>query len=263
MTQPAISDDIEVTVDALCELTRRRGIEFAVDIGRTILEGIYDGDITRLRARIKDCPSLRALAAHPRIPLTATALHHAIHIYLLVRRLPAILDTDLTPTHLKLVLPLPEDTQADLLRRTVAAGWTTDQLAAAIRDCAPRGTGGRPRLPRVVKTLHHLDTLTREPAAWADLDDIKAMPPAKQAALLRTIEAFERQLHGIKHRLSSHRLPSHPITSHHRALTHDAEPTTNDMLETIPEAMPKHTPEVTPQPTPETTPAFPTTPKGK
>lgn len=97
---------LDGTVEALCELQRQRTIAFSVDVGRLIVEGICGGDLTRLRERQgKDCPSLRALAQHPRMPFSATALHQAIGVYQLAMRLPGVLDTELMLTHLRLVLP--------------------------------------------------------------------------------------------------------------------------------------------------------------
>ena len=190
--------DLDATVDALCELTRRRGIEYAVEVGRTILDGVYGGDVDRLRARHKQCPSLRALAAHPNMPLSSTALHQAIHIYLLVERMPGVVDTELTRTHLTAVLPLTPPKQAELLSHAVAKGWTTNQLKQAVRAHAPRGRGGRPRLPRVVKTLHQLGTVAHDPAAWADLDAVGDLPADKQAALARAIDDLEAQLRAVR-----------------------------------------------------------------
>ncbi|MEZ4437272.1 MAG: hypothetical protein R3F65_33170, partial [bacterium] len=81
---PLPAESVEATVDALCELKRRSGIGLAVAIGRTLAESIYDGDLTRLRDRRSDCPSLRAIAAHPRVPYSLTTLHQAIGVYELV-----------------------------------------------------------------------------------------------------------------------------------------------------------------------------------
>lgn len=100
-----------------------------------MLEGVYGGDIERLRDRNSDCPTLRTLAAHPRIPFNLTALHQAIGIYCLVERLPELPQTELTATHLRLVLPYGDDVQDQLLRQALAEEWTTKHY---------RGLGGEP-----------------------------------------------------------------------------------------------------------------------
>ncbi|MCB1226078.1 MAG: TolC family protein, partial [Verrucomicrobiales bacterium] len=163
---------------------RRSGIGLAVAIGGTLAESVYGGDLSRLRARRKDCPSLRALAAHPRVPFSLTTLHQAIGVYELVQRIPELPATHLTLTHLRLVLPYGDEIQRRLLLQALAEEWNTRQLEQAVRAIKPlRGKGGRPRLPRVVKTLNQLDRIAGEDAAWEDLDALRPMRPEQRAAL--------------------------------------------------------------------------------
>ncbi|MEZ4436253.1 MAG: hypothetical protein R3F65_27970 [bacterium] len=201
---PLPAESVEATVDALCELKRRSGIGLAVAIGRTLAESIYDGDLTRLRDRRSDCPSLRAIAAHPRVPYSLTTLHQAIGVYELVQRIPELPATHLTLTHLRLVLPYGDEIQRQLLLRALAEEWNTRQLEQAVRAIKPvRGKGGRPRLPRVVKTLNQLDRVVSEQAAWEDLDDLTPLPPEKRAALAEQIARLRRHLRGIELRLEA------------------------------------------------------------
>ncbi|MCB9530132.1 MAG: hypothetical protein H6701_17385, partial [Myxococcales bacterium] len=180
---PFPSESVEATVDALCELKRRSGIGLAVAIGGTLAESVYGGDLTRMRERRNDCPSLRAIAAHPRVPFSLTTLHQAIGVYELVRRMPELPATYLTLTHLRLVLPYGDDIQRRLLLQALAEEWSTRQLEQAVRAIKPaRGKGGRPRLPRVVKTLNQLDRIAREEAAWSDVDALAALPGERRAA---------------------------------------------------------------------------------
>ncbi|MEZ4434006.1 MAG: hypothetical protein R3F65_16490 [bacterium] len=199
---PLPSEAVEATVDALCELKRRSGIGLAVAIGGTLAESVYGGDLSRLRARRKDCPSLRALAAHPRVPFSLTTLHQAIGVYELVQRIPELPATHLTLSHLRLVLPYGDEIQRGLLLRALAEEWSTRQLEQAVRAIKPlRGKGGRPRLPRVVKTLHRLDRIAREEAAWGDLDALAGLPAERRAALARRVAWLRRQLRGLALRL--------------------------------------------------------------
>lgn len=199
-----VSGGVEATVDALCELRRQRAIEYSIAVGRIVVEGIYDGDLAQLRGRQKDdCPSLRALAAHPRMPLNATALHQAIGIYELSRRMPGVIDAGLTVTHLRAVLPLDDDAQDQLLSRAVADGWSTTRLAREARSLRPpRSKGGRPRLPRVVKTLNRINRLTDDNAAWADLEAVEEMSFEKRRQLKAKVARLEQRLRGVKLRLT-------------------------------------------------------------
>ena len=201
---PLPAESVEATVDALCELKRRSGIGLAVAIGRTLAESIYDGDLTRLRDRRSDCPSLRAIAAHPRVPYSLTTLHQAIGVYELVQRIPELPATHLTLTHLRLVLPYGEEIQRQLLTQALAEEWNTRQLQQAVRAIKPlRGKGGRPRLPRVVKTLNHLGRIAGEEAAWDDIGDLALMPPEQRAALAVKVALLRRHLRGIELRLEA------------------------------------------------------------
>lgn len=208
--------DIDATIDALCELQRQRTIEHAVAIGRVIVEGIYGGDMHRLHDRPRDCPSLRALAAHPRMPFSTTALHQAIGVYRLVGRCPGVLDTDLTLTHLRAVLPCPEAAQDQLLSRAVAEAWPSRRLVEEARALhPPRSKGGRPRLPRVVKTLNQIDHVADQPLAWTDLEQLDRLPADKRSALSAKVVRLERRLRGLRLRLEdASSEPAPPLLPH-------------------------------------------------
>lgn len=194
-----IGGDVDATVDALCEVQRQHGIAFSVAVGRIVVEGIYGGDAGQVHARRKDCPTLRALAAHPRVPFSATALHHAIGIYQLCARNPGVLDTELTVTHLRAVLPLPAEVQDQLLSRAVAGGWTTQTLQRAARGAKTvSGKGGRSRLPQVVKTLTRLDRVARDAEAWAELDAVAGLTAERRVALREAVERLELRLRGLR-----------------------------------------------------------------
>lgn len=202
---PSLPAAVEATVDALCDLQRHRTIAFSVDVGRIVVQGIYGGDLSRLRERhAKDCPTLRALAGHPRMPFSATALHQAIGIYLLATRLPGVLGSDLTLTHLRAVLPYPDDVQDHLLTCAIVESWSARELEYEARTWAlAGGKGGRPRLPRVIRTLNQIDRLTADGAAWADVEAVTDQPEEKRLALWAQVTRLERRLHALRARLAA------------------------------------------------------------
>lgn len=202
---PALPAVVDATVDALCELQRQRTIAFSVDVGRIVVEGIYGGDLHRLRERhAKDCPTLRTLAAHPRMPFSATALHQAIGIYLLATRLPGVFDSDLTLTHLRAVLPYPDEVQDHLLTCAIVESWSARELEHEARVWTPAGgKGGRPRLPRVVKTLNQIDRLTANGAAWADVEAVADQREEDRLALWAKVSRLERRLRALRARLAA------------------------------------------------------------
>lgn len=100
------------------------------------------------------------------------------------------------------MLPYGDDIQRRLLLQALAEEWNTRQLEQAVHAIKPsRGKGGRPRLPRVVKTLNQVGRIAGEDTAWDDLDELAPMPPEQRAALAGQITRLRRHLRGVELRL--------------------------------------------------------------
>jgi len=174
------SNVVDATAHDISRLHRAHGLEFACAVGRLIIDRFYGGDRDAMRQRRRGCPSLRRLAEHPALPMSASSLHRALAVFEVVERLESSARwSHLGPSHVRTVLPLPHERQADLLEAAEAGAWTVERLALAVREAKgslrresrARTRGGRPPLPRFVKTIRALSRLAEaDEALYGDLD---------------------------------------------------------------------------------------------
>src|SRR3954447_7074553 len=109
--------DVEALVRDLRQLYQATGIGLMVQIGGTIVDRLYDGDVSRWRLHHRKDTSFRKLAAHPELPFQASTLYRAVEIYLLVQRRPAIARLErVGPSHLQEILGLEGEAQDRLAR---------------------------------------------------------------------------------------------------------------------------------------------------
>lgn len=214
----------EVGDETIAEVARsiralhdQHALRFAVEVGRLIIERFYGGDLSRAKSRAAKDVSLRKLAEQPDMPLSRSALHNAVRLYDLVQRLGGIETcAPLGPSHLRALLPLPEEEQARLAEAARDKGWTVRELEAAARDArAPKRAGGRPPLPGFVKSLHDLGRYADPAGALlADLDHAEKLDPQKARALLETIDTLSAHLATVRTHLEA-RAKTAPETPDH------------------------------------------------
>lgn len=77
---------VDGTARRIRDLHRSAGLQFAYDVGRVVLERFYGGSLEQFRQRAPTDSSLRALARHPELGLSASALYQAIGIFELLER---------------------------------------------------------------------------------------------------------------------------------------------------------------------------------
>jgi len=173
-------DVVDSAAHAICRLHRAHGLEFACAVGQLVVDRFYGGDVDAMRQQRHGCPSLRRLAEHPALPMSASSLHRAIAIFDVVERVESSVRwSHLGPSHVRAVLPLPHERQEALLEAAEAGAWTVERLALAVREAREdlqgrteaRHRGGRPPLPRFVKTIRALSRLADpDEALYGDLD---------------------------------------------------------------------------------------------
>jgi hypothetical protein len=139
----AQDDPVELVVRKLNVICKAATLEFALAVGKLIVDGFFGGDISRCRSRDprKDV-SLRKLARHPDLPLSRSALYRSIAIYELCERLSIRRWRHVSTSHIRLVLPLPTDAQERLLRLAEVNGWTVRQLDEEIGGTARDAPSG-------------------------------------------------------------------------------------------------------------------------
>lgn len=178
-------------------------------VGRRILEVVFDGDIEKMRQRGTKDDSLRKLAAHPRLDTSATHLHQAVNIYHFIEEHPEFVEhQQLTTTHFRTVMPLPDELRVHLLQLTVERDWTTAQLERAARSEKKRhsnGKGGRPRLPTFVKTVNSLKRYAHNPDEFfGGIDEVNQLPPQKARKLREIIGQLRAELDNVDQNLRVH-----------------------------------------------------------
>lgn len=196
----------------LRSLARDASVDLAIRIGRLVIERLYAGDLTTWRSRGAKAHSLRALARRADLPISTSALYRSIALYELASRMGGVTAwSELGVSHLRLVLGLPSDEQRRLLDQACAANWTVAELeretSLARTRCAEQGSsrkrGGRPRLPRFVKSLHRLRKYTDAPdELFGDLDAVATMPPDELAELRATLEVVRSRFEQLERALA-------------------------------------------------------------
>lgn len=177
-------DPLDELADKLAALGKDVSVEQAVEIGRLVIERLYDGDLSAWRGRGPKAHSLRTLARRAELSVSSSALYRSIALYELSERLGGIegwAAAGLGVSHVRLVLGLDHDVQRRLLDLAVERAWTVAELereAAAARQQVPKlqRRGGRPRLPRFLKSVHRLRKASEaSDEMFGDLDAVAEM----------------------------------------------------------------------------------------
>lgn len=183
--------DDELTAK-LAAFGKDASVEQAVEVGRLVVERLYGGDLSAWRGRGPKAHSLRTLARRAELPVSSSALYRSIALYELSTRLGGIerwVAAGLGISHLRLVLGLSEPDQRLLLDGAVRKQWTVADLereAVKVRKRTPAPTkrGGRPRLPRFVKSVNRLRKAAEAPdEMFGDLDAAQDMTPERLAEI--------------------------------------------------------------------------------
>jgi hypothetical protein len=112
-----ISADTKVDriVRQLNTICKAATFDFAMAVGKLIVDSFYAGDLDAWRSRGIKNVSFRRLAKHPDLPMSATALYRSTAIYEVCQRTGAADWKHLSTSHVRLVLPLAPGQQARLL----------------------------------------------------------------------------------------------------------------------------------------------------
>jgi len=171
----------------LASLVSEGSVERTVELGRVVIEELYAGDLAAWRSRGPKAHSLRALARRMDLPISSSVLYRSIALYELSERTGGIerwAAVGLGVSHLRLVLGLGHDEQLRLLDAAALRSWTVAELereVVAARDHVPAraSRGGRPRMPRFLKSVNRLRKAAEAPAEelFGDLEAAADMAP--------------------------------------------------------------------------------------
>jgi hypothetical protein len=201
-----LDERIGKTIVELRKLTRGASLQFALGVGRVVVDTLYEGDVAAWRSRARKNHALRVLAARTDLPLSASALYRALAIYELSQKQAGGQGWQhLGVSHLRVVLGLAEDVQAELLGRAEAEQWTVARLereAVTLRS-GLRPSGGRKPVPRYLKSIRRIFELT-SPEALEGLESTE-LGASEVAELTEKIEAARRRLDQLQRRLAQSR----------------------------------------------------------
>lgn len=201
----AARDRVDALVRRIRVFAGSAALELAHRIGRAIIDEFYDGDLEQWRRRGTRDVSYRQLARHPNLPMSATSLYRSVAIYELSVRLH-VQDRwrTLSAAHLRCVLGLPERMQVRLLETAATRGWDAVHLERETSNIRRRRTGGagRPRLPRVIKSVRKLGRQVEDrDELFGDIDALRYSDPETVEDLRDTLARIRRQLRELERRI--------------------------------------------------------------
>jgi len=203
---------IERIILQLNGICKTATLNFAFCVGQLIIGNWYAGDLERWRARNphKDY-SLRKLAKHPSLPMSPAALYRSVAIFELCERLGIRSWKHVSTTHVRVVLPLPLEDQARLLRAAEANRWSARRLedeAAALMRCDPStctNRGGRKRGSRLKGAIRKFGEIVTNLSrlVGSDEDIITEASPDSARAAIELLRDAAQKCAVLEHRLES------------------------------------------------------------
>ena len=201
--------EIDATADEVRRVGREGMLSTAVAIGRVIVERLYGGDLEAWRSGAAKASSLRRLAERLQdgdaAARSVSALHRACGLYAAEVEHGVSALEHLTASHVYAVLGLPVEVQRELLVAANEERLTTRDLEARARAARPAASngGGRPRLPRFVKTIRGFRHVLSEPdALFGDLEQVGSLGDAEVVELRAVVSELRARCEEVEARLA-------------------------------------------------------------
>ncbi len=192
--QPPAPSEIARVAQGIRELHRHHGLRLIFNVGRLIVDELYAGDSAAVHQRgPKDSP-LSLLASQPNSPFSKSQLSRAVAVYEALAPLGDVATWQhLSASHVRVVLTLPAPNQKELLRRAESEEWSVRQLEAKAQGAKGKTrSGGRPPLPRFVRSIHALEKYVVEPAiVFGDLEAVDELDAEEARRLYRTVTSMK------------------------------------------------------------------------
>lgn len=198
--------ELDRLVRDLRALHRGAALDFALAVGRMVVDRVYGGDLDAWRERGAKDGSFRRLAAKLDplgIPgLSSGNLARAVAVLEVDARVGVQGRPQLTIAHVNAVSGLPAADQERLLGEAEARDLTAAELreeADAVRRAqAVPGRTGRPRLPPYRKTLNRWKRdLEDESGTFAGLDDVGSLDDDERAELTQVVGAMRARCEAL------------------------------------------------------------------
>jgi hypothetical protein len=145
--------DVDGVVVGLRQLCRSAAVDLSFQIGKLIIDLLFDGSVERWKSEGTRQVHYRELAKHPDLPLSASALCRSVGIYALCHDLGGHQQWQHIGTgHVQELLTLELPDQARLLEAAEQERWTVMRLRTEVAKLKPQGEGRR-RPQRFARTL--------------------------------------------------------------------------------------------------------------
>jgi hypothetical protein len=184
---------VERVIQQLNLLCKTVTFEFALSVGKLIIDAFYDGDLERWQMRAPKVEiSLRKLVKHPDLPMSPGALWRSVAMYELTERLGIRSWKHVSTSHLRLVLPCAPEEQRRLLLAAEQHMWTVqqldDQIVSLVRDRSRiRGRKRHSRARKAVTAVKKCLVALRE-TLDATVDDVSDRSPDSAREVLSSLE---------------------------------------------------------------------------
>jgi hypothetical protein len=209
-TRPSVAL-LDALVADLRSLYAKQGLQLAVDMGRLIIDRLYDGAADKCRSHGRKDASFRALEQHPGLPFRASTLCRAVAIYRMSLRRPALLESrNVTQSHVQELLRLPPPEQDELLEKAERGEWTVKRIRAEVAERveSPPTAVSSSRTPRIASLLkyvsseklrHALSTPSIERLCKEDTRRLLAAARELCGAADRVVRQLAQHLGGLEH----------------------------------------------------------------
>lgn len=157
MTSKALKPTDQKRVDAAVKFINERaikaGLDLACEVGKYILDEFFDGSYENFTDTRRNKPtSFTALVEREDLVVPRTTLYNFVRVSHQIKDLPARVAEQLSVSHHRALLPLPDKkTKVRLAKKAAKEGWTKAELEQAAREYVPRSPQGRKRLPSWAK----------------------------------------------------------------------------------------------------------------
>jgi len=203
--------DIDILVNrAVIELNRiakDATLDFALRVGKVIVQTFYDGDLTAWRKRQAKDVSFRKLAKHPDLPMSAAALYRSVAMYEMIERLGIDPRGRLSSSHLRAVLGLPLEEQGRLLALAESNAWPVgvlQQKAAQGRDFA-ESRGGRKRHSALRTRLQALKAWVQASQQVLEDEEVESdLSPESARLATAALDQAQRACEMLRRMISPH-----------------------------------------------------------
>jgi hypothetical protein len=176
---------IERAVAQLNAICKQATFDFAMAVGRLVIDTFHSGDLQAWRTRGAKDVSFRMLAKHPNLPMSPAALYRSVAIYELAQRVDVTRLRRISTSHMRLVLPLPREDQERILLLADAQAWSVGRLdkeVAAIPFGHVSSKGGRKRSSKLRKTMKVIERCLDEADNLIGAQDEEISPETARGA---------------------------------------------------------------------------------